>query len=153
MTSIEIVPATLEHIQTMGETMNHEDRLEFLAAGLIPHRDLWKGWKRSIIRRSAIVDGELAAIWGVMGSLMGDVGTVWLITSPKARETSPHKFAAIYKEEVRKMLEIYPVLCNMVDDRYIGAKRMLRIAGFKMDEPQPIGKFNRMFRKFTRIAQ
>ena len=152
MTSIEIVEATLEHVQIIGESMNHEDRIELLEAGLVPHRAVWRGWKQSIIRRSALVDGELAAIWGVTGGVMGGVGIVWLITSPKAREVSPHRFAAIYRQEVRNMLEIFPILCNCVDDRYIGAKRMLRIAGFRLEEPKPLGKFRRMFRKFSKVA-
>lgn len=152
MTHIEIVEAELHHVQTMGENMNHEDRLEFLAAGLVPHRDLWRGWKRSIVRRAAIVDGELGAIWGVTGGIMGGIGIIWMVTAPKVREISSHRFAAIYKKEVSNLLEIYPILCNYVDNRYIGAKRMLRIAGFKLEEPVPLGKFNRMFRRFRKEA-
>lgn len=145
---IEIVPATLAHVQAMGGFMNAEDRDEIECLGVKAHRALWRGWKNSNFRHSALVDGELAAMWGVAGSMMGDVGTPWLVTAQKAREVSAHEFAKIYRAEARKMLELYPVLVNYVDNRYTGAVRMLKISGFRLDEPIPLGKFKRLFRRF-----
>lgn len=148
MSKIEIVPATLEHVQALGQCMNDEDMQEAVAGGLVPRRALWRGWKQSLIRYAALVDGEIAAMWGVSGSIMGGIGVPWLVTARAARKVSPHEFRKIYVNEVRKMLEIYPVLVNYVDARYDGAVRMLKISGFNLDEPAPLGKFRRMFRKF-----
>ncbi len=152
MTNITIVEATLDHVQQIGRTLNDEDRAEIENAGLVPHRDLWRGWKRSLIRYAAFVDNELAAVWGVTGSIMGGIGIVWFVTSRKAREISPHKFRSIYVSEVRKMLEIYPVLCNYVSADYDGAVRMLKVAGFNLEEPVPLGKIRRLYRKFIKEA-
>lgn len=152
MVDIAIVEATLEHVQTIGQNMNYEDRREIEAAGISAHRALWRGWKNSLMRYAAIVDGQCAAVWGVEGSMMGSVGIPWLVTSAKAREVSPHIFAQIYRHEVRKMLEMYPVLVNYVDARYDGAVRMLKVAGFCIDEPAPLGKLRRMYRRFMKEA-
>ena len=152
MVSVEIVPATLAHVQIIGETMNDEDRDEIEAAGLVPRRALWRGWKNSIMRYTALVDNVPAAIWGVEGSVMGGVGVVWFITAKKAREVSPHRFRSIYVGEVRKMLEIYDTLVNCVAVEYDGAVRMLKIAGFNLDEPQPLGRLRRMYSKFSKEA-
>lgn len=149
---IEIIPATLAHVQELALKVNAEDAEEAVALGLKPHRALWRGWKNSILRRVALVDGEVSALWGCSGKLMGYVGCPWLVTSRKAREVSPHEFARIYRAEVREMLGLFPKLVNFVDDRYDAAKKMLRISGFTLDEPAPIGKLKRLFRRFHREA-
>lgn len=152
MHNIGIIPSTLDHVNQMGLVMNDEDRAEHEAVGVKAHRSLWRGYKNSLIRNTIMIDEEVAAMYGVCGSLMGNIGIVWLVTGKKAREISPHRFARIYKQEVAKMLEVYPILCNYVDDRYIGAKKMLRIAGFNVGEPMPLGKFKHMFCKFSKEA-
>ncbi len=152
MAEIEIIPATLAHMQEIGRIMNDEDRREIEDAGLKSHRALWRGWKNSLMRYTAIVDGQIAACWGVEGGMMGGVGVPWLVTSRKAREISPHIFARIYRAEVRKMLEMYDTLVNYVDARYDGAVRMLQVAGFSVDEPKPLYKLRRMYRRFMKEA-
>lgn len=145
---IEIIQANLSHVQELGRTMNAEHILEYDGIGLKAHRALWRSWKNGIIRKSAIIDGEVAACWGVGGSFLGILGRPWLVTSPKARSVNPHEFARIYRKEVKEMLLLFPVLQNWVDDSYVGAVKLLKISGFRLDEPVPLGKLKRMYRKF-----
>lgn len=149
---IEIIPATLLHVQELGRTMNEEHVLEYDGIGLKSHRALWRSWSKSIIRKTAIVDGEVAACWGCHGSFMGLLGRPWLVTSKVARNVNPHEFTRIYRREVREMLLIWPVLENFVDNSYIGAVKLLKLSGFSLDEPIPIGKLKRMYRRFYRVA-
>ncbi len=132
--------------------MNAEDEAEMKALGMNPHRALWRSWKMSAVRKALIVDGEVAAIWGVVGGILGASGAVWLLTGPKVRQMSPIAVARIYKNEVREMLETYQVIENLVDCRYIGAIRLLKIAGFSFDDPVPIGRFQSSFIRFYKAA-
>lgn len=150
---VEILPATMAHVQELGLHMNVEDREEAEAMGLKAHRALWRSWKSSTLRTAALVDGEVAAIWGVIGSFIGMTGLAWFVTGPKAREVSPLYFAQLYRREVRKMLEIFPRLENRtVDSTYNGAVKMLQIAGFKPGEAYPVGPEGRLYRLFYKEA-
>lgn len=148
----KILTATLAHVQELGKNMNAEDVAELKALGLKPHRALWRGWKVSTIRKALIVDGEVAAIWGVVGGFMGTTGIAWLLTGPKFRQIPPIRLARLYQNEVRKLLETYQVIENLVDCGYIGAVRMLKIAGFSFDDPMPVGKFKSSFMRFYKAA-
>lgn len=86
--------------------------------------------------------------WGTSGSMMGRVGMPWFITGKKAREIPPIIFARMYLSEAKKTLDIFPVLENWVDSRYDGAIRLLKLAGFHIDEPKHIGKSTVSFCRF-----
>lgn len=149
---IEILPATTQHVQELGVIMNAEDWLEAEQLGMTPHRALWRSWKMSTLRNAAIVDGEVAAIWGVVGTFMGLTGRIWMVTGPKAREVSSLDFALLYRREVRKMLEIYPRLENIVDNNYSMSLRMLAISGFSLGDPVPVGPRQKLYRLFYKEA-
>ena len=106
---IEIIQATLSHVQELSMTMNREDRDEVEGLYLKAHRVLWRGWKNSVIRKTLMIDGEVGAIWGVTGSPLALIGHPWMLTSKKVRGMSPHTFAKLYKSEVRGLLEVFPV--------------------------------------------
>lgn len=150
--NIEIVTATLDHVHDLGHNMNSEDIEELKAIGLKPHRALWRSWKMSMVRKALIVDGDVAAIWGVVGGILGASGAIWLLTGPKVRQLSPIMVARLYRNEVRELLETYQVIENLVDSRYIGAIRLLKIAGFSFDDPIPVGKFKSSFMRFYKAA-
>lgn len=148
----QILTATLAHVQELGKNMNAEDVAELKALGMKPHKALWRSWRMSMVRRALIVDGEVAAIWGVVGGILGTTGTAWLLTGPKLRQMPSITVARIYRAEVEDLLETYQVIENLVDCSYIGAVRMLKIAGFSFDEPVPIGKFKSSFMRFYKAA-
>lgn len=150
MPDIQIIEATLEHVQELGRSMNSEDREEAEAMGLKAHRALWRSWKDSSFRKAALVDGQVVAIWGVVGSFMGLRGRLWMVTGKKAREVSPIYSALLYRAEVRKMLEIFPLLENYVDNDYERAVKMLEFGGFKFDDPIAVGE--KLFRRFHKEA-
>ena len=145
--NLMILPATLEHVRELGETMREADRREIEIFGISYRQGLWRSYKQGMMNRTAIIDGKVAAMWGVGGSYMSDIGQPWLLTSHAIHKISPLRFAREYQREVYEMLKIFDKLENWVDNDYEGAIRLLSIVGFTIGEPEKMG--NGIYRKFT----
>lgn len=149
MVEVHIVDTTPEHVREIAKSLRPEDRQEIEAFGFPTNKALWRSYKSSILRKTALIDGKVAAIWGVGGTPLGNgEGCPWLMTSPLVEKVSPLRFARVYQEEVLKMLEIFPHLVNYVDSQYTKAIRLLDIIGFRIGEPEPVGPKGGLFRKF-----
>ena len=93
---------------------------------------------------SLLLDGEVAALWGVApggrGSILArpPVGIVWAMT---ADSLARHRrlAARVSRQAVAELLELYPALVNWVDARYRSALRWVRWLGFEVGEAQPLG--------------
>jgi len=144
---IQIVDTSIRHIRELKGNLREDDLMELKKMGLTAKMALVLGYKRSIWCKTALINGEVAAIWGVNGAPLSVVGTPWLLTSKHCESVSSVKFAKIYKREVRKMLESFMYLENMVDASYTKSVRMLELIGFHIDKPESIGG-NNMVRKF-----
>lgn len=147
VSKIRIVPTRSQDIRDIAEKLRHEDLQEMLAMGY-PHRILWRSYKHSFMTKTAFIDGDIAAIWGVGGSPLGGEGKPWLVTTEVVNKVSPLAFARIYQDEVIRMINIFPRLANYVDASYTKAIRLLDIVGFSLGEPEPMGKNGEMFIKF-----
>lgn len=145
---INIVPATSAHIRELSNTLRDADRREMEAFGFPSCKALWRSYKGSFLRKTALVDGEVAAIWGVGGVPMGLEGNPWLMTSVACERVSPLRFARIYQQQVQEMLRIFPRLVNWVDSEYDKAMRLLDIIGFTLHAPEPLGKYGHKYCKF-----
>lgn len=148
MVHLNILETMPEHIRELAGSLRQEDQQEIEVTGFLPNKVLWRSYKSSILRRTALIDGGVAAVWGVAGTPLGDEGEPWLMTSPLVERVSPLKFARIYQEQVYKMLEIFPYLVNYVDSRYTKAMRLLDIIGFHIHSPTPFGPNRSLFCKF-----
>jgi len=73
-------------------------------------------------------------MWGVCGTPLGVAGQPYLITGTVVNQISPVKFARIYIKEVESMRNLFPVLENYVHADYIGAVKMLQLAGFELSD-------------------
>ncbi len=135
MTNIEIVPSTMDHAKELAQTLRFADKQEAIAAGLVPDKALFHSFNSALYRKTGLVNGRVAAMWGISGSPLGVVGQPYLITGSYVEDISPIKFAKIYKQEVEEMKKYFSLLENYVDSTYKGAVRMLRIAGFELSEP------------------
>lgn len=114
--------------------MREADKLEGDSLGKAAHKLLYYSYKTAVYRRTGFVDGEVAAMWGVSGTPFGIVGMPYLITSSRVEKLSSFQFARIYKQEVEVMADYFPILENYVDASYEGAIRMLKIAGFNIQD-------------------
>lgn len=146
---VSIIPATLSHVRELGETMRKADRREIEIYGISHHKGLWRTFKQGMRNKTALIDGEVAAMWGVCGTYLGDTGVPWLLTSEAVHKVSPLRFAREYQREVYEMMQYFDRLENYVDADYEGAIRLLSIVGFTIGDPEKLG--NGMYRKFTMV--
>lgn len=145
---LDIVAALPEHVRALSHNMREADRHEITCMGLAVHKTLWHSYKFSLMRKTAILDGEVAAMWGCGGMFLGDVGEPWLLTSPIAERVHPLTFVRIYRKEVEIMLKKFPRLVNIVDASYSKAIRLLMLVGFQLSDPEPMGPHGALFIKF-----
>lgn len=148
MPAIMITEATPRHVRLLGHRLRLADAREMTCLGLIPHRVLWHSYRLALLRKTALVDGDVAAMWGVAGSPLGLVGRPWLLTAPEAELVSSHAFVRIYRREVRQMLDLFPVLVGQVDATYREAVRLLDLSGFTVGPTTPFGPHGAMFRTY-----
>lgn len=147
MSLVSIVPSELSHVNELAKNLREKDRIEAEALGLTAYKALHYSFKHGLLRKTAFVDNEIAAMWGVGGTPMSILGQPYLITSPVCETVSPLLFARIYKNEVRIMKSLFPVLENYVHADYTQAVKMLRLAGFTIG-PEILIDDNRFY-KFT----
>lgn len=143
---VTIVPTTPSHIAALKMNLRAEDAAEILCFGASIQQALWRSYRNSLMRKTALIDGVVAACWGVCGTFLGQVGQPWLLTSPEVKRVSPLFFARTYQKEVIGMREMFPCLENFVAAEYDAAIRLLDITGFSIDEPEKKG--NGMYRRF-----
>lgn len=150
MANIEIIPAMPQHVLELRSTLREADICEVMRFGLPLRKAMYRSFKNSIFSRVALVDGKIAALWGLSGILLGETGHPWLLTGTQSEAVSPLTFARIYKREVEEMITHFPVLTNWVDAGYNKSVRLLEMIGFTLDDPMPIHglKSDALFRKF-----
>jgi hypothetical protein len=151
MANYTIIESEPHHFRMLVERLRDEDKAEIEAAGLSANKALWKSYRSAMLRRTAFVDGEIAAMWGVSGTLMSNVGHPWLLTTP-ACEKVPFAYVREGKKHASEMLQLHPILSNFVDASYERAIRFLKLAGFDVGKPFPFGKKQMPFCKFEMRA-
>lgn len=145
---VDIKDSILDDVHELAKDIRSKDRQEAINLGLDPAEGLYYAYTHSIYRKTAFVNNDIAAMWGIGGDLFGDLGRPYLITGPAVEIISPFQFSKIYKKEVQSMRTFFPLLENYVDASYEGAIRMLKIAGFELTGPLDLGPQNKPFYKF-----
>lgn len=147
-----IVDTERAHAALLARALRDDDRAEIAAGGITDRKAVWRSYKQSVLCKTAFVDGEIAAMWGLGGTLMSRRGEPWLLTT-HAVEKVPLDFAREARKAVREMLTIRPILSNYVLASYERAVRLLQIIGFSLGEPFPLGPKGLAFRKFEMRAK
>lgn len=144
---IEIIPMTIQHAYELAKNLREDDRLECEALGHTPRESLRKSYYESFLRKTLIIDDKPAACFGLSGSSLGYVAHPWLLTSPLV-EGCYVKLALLYRDHVREMLTMFPRLENFCDSRYDKSLNLLKLIGFRIEEPMPFGKLKKPFCRF-----
>lgn len=142
-----VVPSTINDVYRVAANLRAHDRAEITGLGLDPREALRTSFRHSILRRTAFVDGEIAAIWGLGGAMLSDEGAPWLMTTPAA-ERVPVTFLKTGRAQLNEMLQQRAFLSNVVQASYTRACRFLEVLGFVLDPPQPLGPNRVPFRRF-----
>ena len=103
-------------------------------------------FRNAILRKTYLVDGEIAAMTGLCGGLVSDIGYPYFITT-SACDKVPFRVASIARRTVGDMLAHRKYLEGRVDANYTRAVRFLWLLGFELSEPEHFG--SGLFRKFT----
>lgn len=145
---IETVDATLEHVRALVRNLRAEDRAEIAGLGLNVRHTVHGLYRDSVVRRAALVDGEVGAVWGLQGSLTSDVGFPWLFTTP-AVERVRFGYFRVAITEIGRMLEMKRRLVSRVASDYERSIRTFRMLGFEIGEPEMLGPYGLSYRTMT----
>lgn len=147
---IQIVEATPSHIADLAANTNTRLMEMALRLGLSPKKALWYSYRHSFTRRTAFINGKIAAMWGCSGAPLGQIGSPWLVMSPEI-EQHPFRVAFVYRKELQRMQQRFSILEDWVDETYDKAVRMLEIMGFvKTDQVmEHAGMRLRLMRRVT----
>jgi hypothetical protein len=144
---IVIESATSEHATELARCLRADDVLELLAAGTTPLKGLMHAYRSSVVAKTAFVDGDIAAMWGISGSPLQRIGRPWLLTALPVERVKV-SFLRIARAEVATMLAFCPELRGYVDARYSRALRLLSVVGFELSAEFPFGPNGLAFRQY-----
>jgi hypothetical protein len=144
----EVVETTPGHLRQMARLMRAEDRAEIEGFGLSPKRTLLRLYAGSGMTRTAFVDGELAAVWGLEKMLLSDVGQPWLFTTA-AVERVPMAFFRETRRQVAEMMEGCRRLETKVLASYERSIRFFEMMGFRISRAAPLGLNGELYRTMT----
>jgi hypothetical protein len=135
-----VEPATPEHVYDLAANLRPADEAEILGSGNSVKRSLWRAYRNSVMCKSAVIDGRVAAMWGLCLnmrpglSLLSDLGVPWLHTTA-AVEHLPVSFVKVAKAELAAMKTLRSRLENHVTADYAQAIKFLRLIGFTVEAP------------------
>jgi hypothetical protein len=140
--------ATIADVYALARRLRPGDRAEALATGMDPRRALRFCFRHSLYPpQVCVVDGEIAAMWGLYGEILSDFGHPWLMTG-MAVERIPVTLLKIGRRTVEEMLSRKPHLANFVLANYSEAIAFVQRLGFRLDEPRSLRPGGAPFRRF-----
>lgn len=130
--------------------MRRADVEELTAAGFTDlHAVVADGVKRSVWCKAAVIDGEVACIFGVapIDGLLGERGAPWLLATPVMlrHRAALMRLAPGY---IAAMLKTYPQLLNVVHAKNTKAVAWLKRMGFVLADAETYGPHGEPFHFF-----
>ena len=129
----EIVEAKPWHVGQLARNLRFEHRALLLVMGLDPHRELRAIYQSSLVRKACILNGKVAALWGITGTLASGAGFVWLaISNDAARLPIP-----LIRETRKQLAELMRgrtelITTILADDA--AARRFAILLGFHVED-------------------
>ena len=127
---VEIKDGERWHCGQIARTLRAEHHLLLLRKNVNVHRELRRKFDRSYYRRSAFIDGYLAAVWGVEGSPLSFHGQLWLALSQYALRY-PMAVLRQAKLEVEHISNLQRELVTTVQPEDEAAHRLVVWLGFE----------------------
>lgn len=84
LSRFEIVEAKAHHCGMMARILRHDHQMAIMRLHADAHRELRRAFDQSSFRRAWLIDGKLAALGGVAGTVASSEGTIWLAVSQAA---------------------------------------------------------------------
>jgi hypothetical protein len=134
---IRIVDAEPRHVGMIARQMSESDCARFIGLGRDPRRVIRGFFRQSSYRRTALLDDEPIALWGVTGSLMSPAGLFWLQLS-RAAKKFPLRVVKEGRTELARIMEMrHEIVCYLHHDDTV-AMRFAKFFGFEIAEPAMI---------------
>lgn len=149
---VEFVQATQEHLSELARTMRPEDVQEVVSLGDTPQRALEESYQRSILVHAALIDGEVAAVWGIVPweGATGQIANVWMLSGGVVNRRK-RAFLQGSRKVLGGLLSMYPVLVAYIGAEHQKAIRWARWLGMEVRRPVPMGNRGALFH--TAIAR
>ena len=146
MTIHEIVQVEEDHIASLAESMQKEDRDNAWAiAHLSPEQAIRHSVGASIESETWLADGGVMAIRVVSrGTFLSPYACVWMLGAEGLRRY-PIAFLKGSREWVERVLDEYDCLVNYVDGRNKRSLKWLKWLGFTIYPAAPLGIEGKMF--------
>jgi len=135
-------------IYVLAANLREGDHAEVIALGFDPRDAIRRSYRDAILRRTYLVDGEIAAMSGLCGAMLSDIGEPYLMTTAQA-EKIPVSFLRHARSTVAEMLGHRSRLEGYVAASYHKACRLLEVLGFELREPSPLGPHGALFRRYS----
>lgn len=131
---LEIIQTTVEHLKSLDQNIRPKDKLEALRLGFEPIQALIQCHKYAIVRKTILIDRQVAAVYGVTGNLFSDRNTIYLATSNVVTKLPHISFVRIYIAELEELSKIFQKLDCFVDAQYSEAIKLIEFVGFKREQ-------------------
>jgi hypothetical protein len=137
--NIKFKPASKEDVQDIFLRLRTKDLEEAAASGIItPKESLEMSLKMSLYKISAFYDNQIFAMFGIVPTnLIGIKALIWMVGTDDINKIK-FSFVKHTRRYVGLFLELYPVLENWVDERYLKAIKWLQICGAEFDFDNPV---------------
>jgi len=150
-----VVPAELPHAYALARNLRDDDIAELAMIGLTPRAGVRKCFRNSIAAFAGFVDGELIGMYGIGGTLMGETGYPWMLSScamdrlPLRIRLSVVRHA---QEELVGMLNRYRRVEINIPATLPHALKLARVLGFKVGEAYQVPPRGELLRLCVREA-
>jgi hypothetical protein len=130
--SFEIIPAKRYHCGQMARIMRDAHKEEYLRMGFNIHRRLCDCFDMSLYCKAWIIDGKLAALGGIEGPIISDIGYVWLVMTQEATKY-PIAMIKTIKKYLAEIMLVKKELAITVMETDQAALRLAVYLGFHVD--------------------
>lgn len=145
--TVVVRESVVADVYALAKNLRDDDKSEVTGLGLDVRETLRRSYRHGILRHTGLVNGEIAAMWGLGGAMLSDEGAPWLMTTPLV-ERVPVTFLRVGRAQLDEMLRHRRFLSNYVLATYHRASRFLEVLGFVLDPPVPMGPNGLPFRRF-----
>jgi hypothetical protein len=99
---------------------------------------------------TVLYDGRVIAMFGLaIISILSGLASPWMLSAAELPIQHRHATARLTKQAVDIWKREHPRLINIIDPRYKSGIRWLQWLGFKVHDPEPMGKNMQLMHKVT----
>jgi hypothetical protein len=129
MPHFELVEAKAWHCGAMSRLLRLEHHEAVTMVGLDSHRELRRVFDESIYRKAWLIDGKLASIGGVVGSVLSATGMIWLAFSGRATKY-PLAMTKLMQRQLAEIMLTKRHLITTIMDGDLASERFAIFLGF-----------------------